>query len=169
MSLAKTDVSSEYLRSVKCRFSDAKKYAEKTFDQLSEEHLFWYPNDDSNSIAVIVKHLSGNMISRWTDFFESDGEKPDRNRDGEFENTFSTREEMYNVWNKGWSVFFEALNSLTEEDLLREIYIRNEAHSVMDAIERQMYHYSYHIGQIIYIAKMLKSDEWQTLTIPRKK
>jgi Protein of unknown function (DUF1572) len=169
MSLAKTDVSSEYMRSVKARFLDAKNYAEKTFDQLSEEQLFWYPNEDSNSVAVIVKHMSGNMISRWTDIFDTDGEKPDRNRDGEFENTMSNREEMKVVWNKGWEVFFETLDGLKEEDLLRKIYIRNEPHFVMDAIERQMYHYSYHIGQIVYIAKMLKSDQWQTLTIPRKK
>jgi Protein of unknown function (DUF1572) len=169
MGLAKTDISSEYMRSVKSRFADAKNYAEKTFDQLEEDQLFWYPNEDSNSIAVIVKHMSGNMISRWTDIFNSDGEKPDRNRNGEFENTITTRSEMHDVWNKGWQAFFEALDNLKEEDLLREIYIRNEAHSVMDAIERQMYHYSYHIGQIVYIAKMLKSDEWQTLTIPRKK
>jgi Protein of unknown function (DUF1572) len=169
MGLAKTDISSEYIRSVKSRFRDAKSYAEKTFDQLEEEQLFWNPNEDSNSIAVIVKHMSGNMISRWTDIFNSDGEKPGRDRDGEFENTITTRSELYDVWNKGWRVFLETLDNLKEEDLLREIYIRNETHSVMDAIERQMYHYSYHIGQIVYIAKMLKSDEWQTLTIPRKK
>jgi Protein of unknown function (DUF1572) len=169
MGLAKTDISSEYMRSIKSRFRDAKNYAEKTFDQLEEGQLFWYPNEDSNSIAVIVNHMSGNMISRWTDIFNSDGEKPDRNRDGEFENTITTGSEMHDVWNKGWQAFFEALDYLKEEDLLREIYIRNEAHSVMEAIERQMYHYSYHIGQIVYIAKMLKSDEWQTLTIPRKK
>jgi hypothetical protein len=167
--MAKIDVSSEYLRSVKSRFLDAKLYAEKTFDQLDNEQLIWFPNEDSNSIAVIVKHMSGNMISRWTDFFETDGEKPDRNRDGEFENTITNREELDRVWNAGWKVFFEALDSLKEEDLLREIYIRNEAHTVMDAVERQMYHHSYHIGQIVYIAKMLKSDEWKTLTIPRKK
>ncbi|MFD1356676.1 DUF1572 family protein [Fictibacillus halophilus] len=169
MSVSNTDVSSEYLRSIKLRFLDAKTNAEKTFEQLTEEQLFWYPNEDSNSIAVIVKHLSGNMVSRWTDMFDSDGEKPDRDRDGEFVNTFSTRDEMMEVWNKGWGVFFEMLDQLKEEDLLREIYIRNKVHSVLDAIESQMYHYSYHIGQIVYIAKMLKSDEWQTLTIPRKK
>lgn len=169
MSVSNTDVSSEYLRSIKLRFLDAKTNAEKTFEQLTEEQLFWYPNEDSNSIAVIVKHLSGNMVSRWTDMFDSDGEKPDRDRDGEFVYTFSTRDEMMEVWNKGWGVFFEMLDQLKEEDLLREIYIRNKVHSVLDAIESQMYHYSYHIGQIVYIAKMLKSDEWQTLTIPRKK
>ncbi|MCM3719035.1 DUF1572 family protein [Fictibacillus phosphorivorans] len=169
MSLAKTDVATEYLRSIKKRFLDAKDYAERTFDQLSEEQLFWYPNEDSNSVAIIVKHISGNMISRWTDMFNTDGEKPDRNRDGEFENTMSNREEMKAVWDKGWGVFFDTLDGLKEEDLLRTIYIRNEPHSVMDAINNQMYHYSNHIGQIIYIAKMLKSEEWKTLTIPRKK
>jgi uncharacterized damage-inducible protein DinB len=169
MVASKTDISSEYLRSVKSRFLDAKNYAEKTFEQLEDEHLFWYPNEDSNSIAVIVKHMSGNMISRWTDLFETDGEKADRNRDGEFENTISNREEFYQVWEKGWEVFLDALDSIKEEDLLRTIYIRNEPHTVMDAVERQMYHYSYHIGQIVYIAKQVKSDQWKSLTIPRKK
>jgi hypothetical protein len=107
MSVSKTDVSSKYLCSIKLRFLDAKTNAEKTFEQLTEEQLFWYPNEDSNSIAVIVKHLSGNMVSRWTDMFDSDGEKPDRDRDGEFVNTFSTRDEMMEVWNKGWGVFLK--------------------------------------------------------------
>ncbi|WNB91188.1 DUF1572 family protein [Bacillus sp. NEB1478] len=166
---SQTEIMSEYLRSVKSRFQDAKDYAEKTFLQLEDEHLVWYPNEDSNSIAVIVKHMSGNMVSRWTDIFETDGEKPERNRDGEFVNTIRNREELFEVWNKGWDVFFQTLDSLREEDLLRQIFIRNETHTVMDAIDRQMYHYSYHIGQIVYIAKMLKSDQWKTLTIPRKK
>ncbi|GMB08772.1 uncharacterized protein DUF1572 [Thermolongibacillus altinsuensis] len=161
-------VASEYLRVVKARFEDMKKTAEKTFEQLDDQHLFWFPNDHSNSIAVIVKHMSGNMVSRWTDFLHSDGEKPYRDRDGEFENTISSREELYEVWNKGWDVFLKALESLKEEHLLQIIYIRSEPHTVIEAIERQMYHYSYHIGQIVYIAKQLKSSNWKSLTIPKK-
>ncbi|PLR75784.1 hypothetical protein CU633_19310 [Bacillus sp. V3-13] len=169
MTTVHKDISSEYLRVIKLRFQDMKKTAEKTFEQLDDEALVWYPNDDSNSIAVIVKHMSGNMVSRWTDFLTSDGEKPDRNRDGEFENTISNREQLYEVWNRGWDVFFQALNSLNKEHLLQNLFIRNESHSVIEAIERQMFHYSYHIGQIVYIAKQLKGDSWRSLAIPRKK
>ncbi|MBS4177453.1 DUF1572 family protein [Lederbergia citrea] len=167
--MSKTNnIALEYLRVIQLRFQDMKRTAEKTFDQLNDEGLFWFPNENSNSIAVIVKHMSGNMISRWTDFLHSDGEKPDRDRDGEFENTISSREELYEVWNKGWDVFFNTLNTLTEEQLSQEVLIRSESHSVIEAIERQMYHYSYHTGQIVYIAKQLKDNGWESLTIPKK-
>jgi hypothetical protein len=169
MSSNEKAVSTEYLKVIKSWFISMKDTAEKTFEQLDDQHLFWYPNENSNSIAVIVKHMSGNMISRWTDFLHSDGEKPYRDRDGEFEHTISSRKELYEVWNKGWDVFFKAIDSLTEEHLLHVIYIRKEPHTVIEAIERQMYHYSYHIGQIVYIAKLLKSDQWRCLTIPRNK
>ncbi|WP_219619910.1 MULTISPECIES: DUF1572 family protein [Bacillus] len=169
MTTVQKDISSEYLRVIKLQFQEMKKTTEKTFEQLDDEAFFWYPNDDSNSIAVIVKHVSGNMVSRWTDFLHSDGEKPDRDRDGEFENTISNREQLYEVWDRGWNVFFHALATLNEEHLLKNIVIRNEPHSVIEAIERQMYHYSYHIGQIVYIAKQLKGESWRSLTIPRKK
>ncbi|MBS4193071.1 DUF1572 family protein [Bacillus sp. FJAT-49705] len=163
------EISSEYLRVIKLRFREMKNTAEKTFEQLDEEMLFWFPNDNSNSISIIVKHMSGNMVSRWTDFLNSDGEKPDRDRDGEFEHTISNRNELYEVWEKGWNVFLNALESIEEEQLLRKIFIRNEPHTLIEAIERQMYHYSYHVGQIIYIAKQLKSEGWTSLTIPHKK
>lgn len=162
-------IASEYLKSVRARFAEAKLTAERTFAQLSDEQLFWAPNAESNSIAVIIKHMSGNMISRWTDFFETDGEKPTRDRDGEFISGHPTRDELLACWNNGWEVFLGALASITEADLLRTVYIRKQPHSVIEAIERQMYHYSYHIGQIVYLAKQMKDGDWQTLTIPRKK
>ncbi|WP_027409426.1 DUF1572 domain-containing protein [Anoxybacteroides tepidamans] len=163
------NVGQEYLRVVRERFLDMKKTAERAIEQLSDEQMFYCPNEESNSVAVIVKHMSGNMISRWTDFFYSDGEKPNRNRDGEFINDFNTRDEVLACWEKGWDTFLTTLNDIREDDLLQTVTIRDAPHSVIEAIERQMYHYSYHIGQIAYIAKQLKSTDWQTLTIPRKK
>lgn len=163
-------IATEYLKSVRKRFTDARQTAERAFAQLSDDQLFWAPNAESNSIAVIIKHMSGNMISRWTDFFDADGEKPSRNRDGEFIlEGAAGRGELLAVWNAGWDCFLGALASITEADLLRTIYIRKEPHSVIDAIERQMYHYSYHVGQIVYVAKLLKDADWQSLTIPRKR
>lgn len=162
-------VGAEYLKTVRNRFIEVREAAERTFAQLSDEQLVWSPNEESNSIAVIIRHMSGNMISRWTDFFDTDGEKPTRNRDGEFVKGDATREERLSDWNEGWNTFLAALEGIREEDLLRTIYIRKQPHSVIEAIERQMYHYSYHVGQIVYIAKQLKDANWQTLTIPRKK
>lgn len=158
-----------YLNAVKERFLEVKKNGEQTFQQLSDQELAWSPHDDSNSIAVIVKHMSGNMISRWTDFLTSDGEKLNRNRDDEFVNSISTREELLACWDKGWKVFLDELDILTPDDLLRTITIRNKPMSVIEAIERQMAHYAYHVGQIVFCAKLLRGDQWQTLTIPRRK
>jgi hypothetical protein len=163
------NIGSEYLKTVIQRFMDAKVTAEKALEQLTESELFWAPNEESNSVAIIVKHMSGNMVSRWTDFLTTDGEKPYRNRDNEFVGDIQTKEKMMELWEFGWDTFFNALKSIEDEQLLKIITIRNEPHSVMEAIERQMYHYSYHIGQIIYIAKILKSGDWKALTIPRKK
>ncbi|MFP7298944.1 DUF1572 family protein [Neobacillus niacini] len=163
------NIGKEYLKTVTQRFVEAKVTAEKAIEQLTDSELFWSPNEDSNSIAIIIKHMSGNMVSRWTDFLTTDGEKPYRNRDDEFAGDLTTKEQVMERWKLGWETFFTALNNLKEEHLLQTITIRNERHSVIEAIERQMYHYSYHIGQIIYIAKYLKSSDWQTLTIPRKK
>lgn len=158
----------EYLNVVKAKFAEMKRTAEKTFEQLHDNELCWCPNEQSNSIAIIVQHMSGNMISRWTDFLTTDGEKRDRDRDSEFEQHISSRDELYEVWNKGWDVFLKALHMLKADDLLRIVFIRGEAHTVIEAIERQMYHYSYQIEQIVYIAKQLKSNEWKTLTIAKK-
>lgn len=164
------DAGSLYLQVATAKFKELKQSAEKAIAQISDDvKLNWAPNEESNSIAVIVKHISGNMISRWTDFLTSDGEKPGRDRDEEFEGTIESREELLAVWNRGWDVFLQTLSDLTGDDMLRTVYIRQQPHTVLEAIERQMSHYSSHVGQIIYAAKMIQGDDWQTLTIPRKK
>lgn len=151
------------------RFQYYKDIGDKTLAQLSEEQFFWQYNEESNSIAIIIKHLAGNMLSRWTNFLTEDGEKDWRNRDLEFTSTFKTKDEVLEYWEKGWRCLFEALNQITDENINATIYIRGEAHSVLDAVFRQLAHYPYHIGQIVYIAKMMKDQDWQTLSIARKK
>jgi hypothetical protein len=151
------------------RFEYYKMLGNQSFEQLSEEQIFWQFNEESNSIAVIVKHIAGNMLSRWTNFLTEDGEKSWRNRDEEFINTFRTKAEVLEYWEKGWTCLFDALNQINEKNLYSTIYIRNEAHSVIDAVFRQLAHYPYHIGQIVYIAKMMKNDDWKTLSIARNK
>lgn len=158
-----------YIESVMRLFLYYKTLGEKAMEQIEPEQLFISVNEDTNSIAVIVKHLSGNMLSRWTDFLTTDGEKEWRNRDGEFEATITTKEELLDIWNKGWDCLFNAVNSLTPEQLDTIVYIRNEGHTVMDAINRQLAHYSYHVGQMVFYAKMLKQDEWDSLSIPKNK
>lgn len=160
---------SDYLVSIKKQFLYYKTMGEKAMVQLEPEQLFVSVNEDTNSIAIIVKHLSGNMISRWTDFLTSDGEKESRNRDGEFGETINTKEELLTVWNKGWDCFFNTINALTPDQLETIIYIRNEGHTVIEAINRQLAHYPYHIGQIVFYAKMLKKTEWNTLSIAKNK
>lgn len=158
-----------YLESVKKQMLYYKTIAEKAMEQLEEEQLFFSANEDTNSIAVIIKHMAGNMLSRWTDFLTTDGEKEWRNRDGEFEIGSETKEELMHLWKKGWDCFFDAINSLQPEQLSQIIYIRNEGQTVMDAINRQLAHYPYHIGQIVFYAKMLKKSEWESLSIPKNK
>jgi hypothetical protein len=157
----------DYLESIKKQFLYYKLLGEKTFEQLSEEKLFFKYNDDSNSIAIIVKHLHGNMMSRWTNFLSSDGEKEWRNRDREFEQKTETKESVLALWNEGWNCLFNTLNVLTEEDFLKTIYIRNQGHSVMEAINRQLAHYPYHVGQIVFIGKMFSDNKWNSLSIPK--
>ncbi len=157
----------DYLTSTRKQFEYYKMLGEKTFAQVSDEQLFWQYNDESNSIAMIVKHLWGNMMSRWTDFLTSDGEKEWRQRDAEFENDIATREELLNKWNEGWDCLFSALDGLTIDDLSKEIYIRNQGHSVVEAINRQLAHYPYHVGQIVFIGKMVCDANWASLSIPR--
>lgn len=157
----------DYLNSIKKQFEYYKLLGDKTFEQLAPENMFFKYNNDSNSIAVIVKHLHGNMLSRWTDFLTSDGEKEWRNRDGEFEDTPATKDDILNIWNEGWNCLFKALNSLNETDLEKIIYIRNQGHTVMEAINRQLAHYPYHVGQIVFLGKMLSSDHWKSLSIPK--
>lgn len=163
------EATNSYLESIKKQFLYYKTLGEKAMDQLEPEQLFVSINVDTNSIATIVKHLSGNMLSRWTDFLTSDGEKEWRNRDAEFEETIKTKEELLDVWNKGWDCFLDALNRLEAEHLSQIIYIRNEGHTVIEAINRQLAHYPYHIGQIVFYAKMLKNSEWTSLSIPKNK
>lgn len=160
---------SEYLQSIKKQFEYYKSVGERTFDQLDEKDFFWQFNEESNSIAIIVNHLWGNMKSRWTDFLTSDGEKEWRNRDLEFEPVIKTKEELLTKWNDGWECLFDALNSINEDTFDTEIYIRNQSHSIIEAINRQFAHYSYHIGQIVYIGRMIKGSEWESLTIPKGK
>ncbi len=157
----------KYLNSVQKQFVYYKTLAEKAIEQINEEQLFVTLKDQTNSIAVIIKHLSGNMLSRWTDFLISDGEKPTRNRDDGFINTYKTKEEVLQNWNEGWKCFFNALNNLEPEHLWQIIYIRNEGHSVLEAINRQLAHYSYHIGQIVFYAKILKTTQLESLSIPK--
>lgn len=144
-----------------------KSLGERTFAALSDEELHLIPADGSNSIPTIVKHLWGNMLSRWTNFLTEDGEKDWRDREGEFESTIKTREEMLTKWEEGWRCFLDTIANLKEEDLNRIVYIRNEGHTVIDAIQRQLAHYSYHIGQMVYLAKMIKGEDWESLSIPK--
>ncbi|MFN8356937.1 MAG: DUF1572 domain-containing protein [Spirosomataceae bacterium] len=160
---------SDYLQSVIKQFEYYKLLGDKTFAQVPDEKLFWSPNPDSNSIAVIVKHLWGNMLSRWTDFLISDGEKEWRDREAEFDNDIQDRTELLIKWNEGWACLFDTLNDLQVDDLERIIYIRNQGHTVMEAINRQLAHYPYHVGQIVFLGKMLSDTAWKSLSIPRGK
>jgi hypothetical protein len=158
-----------YLESVKKQMLYYKTIAEKAIEQLEDDQLFYSANEDTNSISTIIKHMSGNMLSRWTDFLTSDGEKEWRKRDSEFQETTNTREALLDIWNAGWTCFFNAINNLKADDLDKIIYIRNEGQTALDAINRQLAHYPYHIGQIVFYAKMLKKDEWTSLSIPKNK
>jgi hypothetical protein len=149
------------------RFEYYKSLGDRSFEQLSEEQIFWKFNEESNSVAVIVKHIAGNMLSQWTNFLTEDGEKPWRDRDQEFIDTFTTKQDILDYWEKGWKCFFDALNQINDGNLYATIYIRGEAHSVLDAVLRQLAHYPYHIGQIIYIVKMIKNQDWKTLSIAK--
>ena len=135
--------------------------------QVTDKALFQMPDEKSNSISVIVRHLHGNMLSRWTDFLTTDGEKEWRKRDGEFEETPGTRQEIMGLWEEGWSCLFNALNHVTSADLLRTVYVRNMGQSAEDAIVRQLAHYAYHVGQIVYLARLYNEGDWTSLTIPK--
>jgi len=158
----------QYLDSAKRQFTMYKQLAEKAMAQISDDALSWQANEDSNSIVMIVKHMLGNMLSRWTDFLTTDGEKPWRQRDAEFENENWDRNTLMKKWQEGWDCLFAALDSITDADLEKLIYIRNEGHTVLEAINRQIAHYSYHAGQIVYISK-LHAKEWNSLSIPRNR
>lgn len=157
----------DYLPSIIKQFNYYKNLGDKTFHQLKDGQLFWKPNEESNNMAIIVKHISGNMLSRWTDFLTSDGEKEWRNREEEFKNDITTKEELLLVWEKGWTCLFKTLNSLSEKDLSKEIFIRNMGHSVTEAINRQLSHYAYHVGQIVFLGKLISNENWMSLSIPK--
>jgi Protein of unknown function (DUF1572) len=146
-----------------------KKLAERAMEQVTDEQLFAALDPEANSIAIIVKHMAGNMRSRWTDFLTSDGEKPERHRDREFADPPTTRETLMAGWQEGWNCFFQALAALSETDLARTVTIRGEAHSVMQAINRQMAHYPYHVGQIVLLAKHFAREQWESLSVPRNR
>jgi hypothetical protein len=162
MTLAKA-----YLDSVIKRLSYYKELGDKTFEQLTDADLHFAPNGESNSIALIIQHMAGNMLSRWTDFLTTDGEKEWRNRDTEFEEQNLTKQQLISFWQNGWDCLLNTLNALTEEDLLKTIYIRSEGLLVVDAINRQLAHYPYHVGQIIYLGKIIKNENWQNLSIAK--
>lgn len=151
-------------------FKNYRSLAEKAMAQLTTDKDFHYtPDAESNSIAVIVKHMSGNMISRWTDFLTTDGEKTTRNRDSEFVEGAETREQLMQIWENGWKVFFDTLHSLTEKDLMKTVTIRGEGLTVLQALNRQTAHYCYHVGQIVFLAKLIKNTEFKSLSIPKNK
>ena len=157
-----------YVEDSRALFAYYKKLAERAMDQLTDEQLFLTLDGEANSIAIIVKHMAGNMRSRWTDFLTTDGEKPNRNRDSEFEEPPATRADLLAQWESGWACLFSALEPLTDADLTRIITIRGEKHSVMQAINRQLAHYPHHVGQIVLLAKHFASDHWQSLSVPRR-
>lgn len=147
-----------------------KKLAEKALDQLKDEEYFVTLDEESNSVAVVMKHMAGNMFSRWTDFLTTDGEKPNRNRDYEFViSPETTKDDMRDYWERGWQCVFDALDPLQIEDLEKRVYIRGEEHTVVQAINRQLMHYAYHIGQIVYLAKHFRATNWDSMSIPRNR
>lgn len=156
-----------YLKSVHKQFKYYKYLGEGTFEQLEDNKLFQPLNPSGNSIAIIVNHLSGNMKSRWTNFLTSDGEKEWRERDREFQDEIKSRKELLEKWCEGWHCLFTALESVNEENITSEIYIRNQGHTVVEAINRQLTHYSYHVGQIVLMGKTFKGEKWQSLSIPK--
>ncbi len=158
-----------YLVSARKQFHYYRHLGEATFEQLGDQELFFRPAAESNSVAMIVKHLAGNMKSRFTDFLISDGEKPWRQREQEFDDSIQTREELMQVWEDGWACLDAALDSISEDDFTKLVYIRNLGHTLTEAINRQMAHYAYHIGQIVFIGTMLRGSEWSSLSIPKGK
>ena len=163
------ELTTSYLQDSLTLFRYYKKLTERAMEQVTDEQLFAALDGESNSIAITVKHLAGNMRSRWTDFLNSDGEKSDRQRDTEFENPPATRVALMKLWEGGWTYVFTALAPLSDADVDRTVMIRGEPHSVMQAINRQIAHYAYHCGQIVFLAKHLQARQWKSLTVPRGK
>ncbi|MEO0570126.1 MAG: DUF1572 family protein [Bacteroidota bacterium] len=155
------------MSSAKFEFKRYKTYGDQVLEQLSEEELCWKPSETDNSIAIIIKHLAGNMLSRWTNFLTEDGEKSWRNRDEEFEEPPKTKKELCELWEKGWSCLFDALNTVNYSNFSSSIKIRNQDLTILDAINRQLAHYASHVGQIVYLGKMIKKEGWISPTIPK--
>jgi hypothetical protein len=164
-----TNMQSDYITSVQQQFRYYKMLGDKTIDQLTPEQLYWQYNGTSNSVGIIIQHVSGNMLSRWTDFLTTDGEKDFRKRDEEFEEKKLSHRDLLAQWERGWECLFTALASVNDENFDTVIYIRNQGHSIPEAINRQMMHYAYHVGQMVHIGKMLRDNEWQSLSIPKGK
>lgn len=162
-------MNSSYLSSVTKQFKYYKSLGDKTIQQLTFEEIQWQPHEDSNSIAIIAKHIVGNMLSRWTNFLTEDGEKTWRQRDDEFIDSFNTYEDLIAAWENGWLCLFNAIAPLKTEDLERIIYIRNQGHTVTEAINRQLSHYAYHVGQLVFIGKLIKGENWKSLSVPKGK
>ena len=163
-------IARQYLDDAIVSFRAYKKLAEKALDQITDEEFFATIDEESNSVAVIMKHLAGNMLSRWTDFLTSDGEKPDRNRDMEFViEPQTTKGDLVAYWDRGWTCVFAALDPLQPEDFDRKVLIRGKEHTIVQAVNRQLTHYAYHIGQIVFLAKHFRSAEWQSLSIPKNR
>ncbi len=158
-----------YLDDARSSFESYKRLAERALEQVSDDEFFARVDEESNSLALIVKHIAGNLHSRWRDFLTTDGEKPSRHRDTEFELTGDTRESLMRFWKSGWQTLFEALEPLIEEDFSRTVTIRGEPHTMVEAINRQLTHYAYHVGQIVFLAKHLRSTEWKTLSVSRNR
>jgi hypothetical protein len=161
--------STSYVQDSLSLFRYYKKLAESAMEQVSDKQLFTALDEEMNSIAIVAKHMAGNMRSRWTDFLNTDGEKPDRNRDSEFVEPPASRDELMKTWDRSWNCVFSAVEPLSDADLERKVMIRNEPHSVMQAINRQIAHYAYHVGQIVFLAKHFKASQWKSLTVPKNK
>jgi hypothetical protein len=160
----------DYLTSVKRQFKYYRDLGDKTFNQLTDDQLFQEVVNGTNSVAIIAKHIAGNQLSRWTDFWTTDGEKEWRNRESEFELVnIKTRADLFAKWNQGWDCLFAALDSINEQNFSTLVYIRNMGHTIPDAVNRQLCHYSYHVGQMIFLGKLLLGDEWKSLSIPKGK
>ena len=169
-SIIMNNFTSNYQKSTIALFKYYKLLGDKSFEQLQITQLKYKPDSESNNITTIVKHMVGNMLSRWTDFLNSDGEKEWRNRDGEFEDTLETKEEMLAYWEKGWTCLFQAIEPLEANDFENKLaYIRNEGHTIVEAMNRQLGHYAYHVGQIVFLAKVSKQSEWASLSIAKGK
>jgi hypothetical protein len=158
-----------FLKSALKEFRDYKKLGDKTFEQLNENDFHFQPNEECNSIAINIQHLHGNMLSRWTNFLTEDGEKEWRKRDEEFEARSYSKEKLIALWEEGWKLVLDTIESLTDDDLEKTVYIRSTPHTVIGAVNRQVSHYSYHVGQIVLLAKIIKGAQWHTLSIPRKR